>query len=99
MIQADQVEALILAAVGNLNDELPDDRKIDVSPSTVLFGVDSDIDSLSLVSIVVDLEAALYDKLGLDIALADERAMDREVLPFTSVQTLKAYILELAGEQ
>ena len=99
MNQVETVEALILNALINLNEELAPEQQIEVRPTTVLFGVDAEIDSLSLVSLVVDIEAALYSKLGLDIALVDDRAMDREVLPFTSVQTLRDYIVELANEQ
>jgi acyl carrier protein len=96
-MQAEEVETLILRSLHNLNEELPDERKVEVSSSTVLFGVDAEIDSLALVSIIMDIELVL-SSLGLDIALADERAMNRDVPPITSVQTLKDYIMEIASE-
>jgi acyl carrier protein len=93
-----QVEEMILAALADVNDELGDDEKIDVSPTTALFGVDAQIDSLSLVSLIVDVETALNVDHDLPVSLTDDRAMTREVSPFSDVQALKEYILELAAE-
>ena len=90
---------MILNALGTLNEELPPEQQIEVRSTTVLFGVDAEIDSLALVSLVVDVESELHSRLGLDIALVDDRAMNRDVLPFTNVQTLRDYIVELAAEQ
>jgi acyl carrier protein len=98
LIPPERVEAIIFAALNNVNDELPEDQRIVVTDATVLFGVDAEIDSLALVSIVVDVESALDREFGLDIALADEDAMDRPVPPFANVQTLKEYILERAEQ-
>ena len=97
MIEATEVEKIILTALANLNEELPADRRINISVDTVLFGVNAELDSLSLVSLVVEVESEVNTKLGLDITLADERAMSRPVLPFTSVQTLRDYVLELSN--
>jgi acyl carrier protein len=92
------VEDMILTALADVNDELGDDEKIAVSPTTALFGVDAEIDSLSLVSLIVDVETALNVDHDLPVSLTDDRAMSREVSPFSDVQALKDYILELAAE-
>jgi acyl carrier protein len=94
-----QVEEMILTALADVNDELSDGEKIDVSPTTALFGVEAEIDSLSLVSLIVDVETALNVDHDLPVSLTDDRAMTREVSPFSDVQALKDYILELAAEQ
>lgn len=99
MLDAQTVETLILDALRRLNEELPEDRRFEPAPDTVLFGVDAQIDSLSIVSLIVDVEAALSTDHGLDILLTDDRAVSQPVSPFTSVQTLKDYILTLAREQ
>ena len=97
MIQSDEVEKLIFDALNNLNEELSEDRKIEVSAETILFGLNAELDSLSLVSVVVDIESNL-SSIGLDISLTDENAMSQDVLPFSSVKALKEYILEMANE-
>jgi acyl carrier protein len=98
-LDAVAVEAIIIAALEALNEELDDADKIDVGPHTALFGVDAEIDSLSLVSVIVDVETALSVDHGLEVSLTDDRAMSREVSPFTDVQALKDYILELLEER
>lgn len=98
MIQTEDVEAIILEALTNLNEELPDDKQVNVDLSTVLFGVKAELDSLSLVSVVVEVESAVNNKLGVGISLTDDRAMSQDVMPFTSGVTLRDYILETANE-
>jgi acyl carrier protein len=98
MITEQQIEDLILATLNTINDSFSDDAKIQVSSKTILFGSDSEIDSLALVSLVVDLEAALSEDYE-DISLTDDRAMTREKSPFTSVASLKEYIFELLSER
>jgi acyl carrier protein len=97
-LTAEKVEEIILAALADVNDEQPDDEKFEVAPGTALFGPDAEIDSLSLVSLIVDVETALNVDFDLPVSLTDDRAMTREVSPFTDVQALKDYILELAAE-
>ena len=98
-LTGEQVEEMILAALADVNDELPDDEKVEITPRTPLFGADAQIDSLSLVSLIVDVETALNVDHDLPVSLTDDRAMTREISPFDDVQTLKDYILELAAEQ
>ncbi len=97
MIEAEEVEGIILKALRDLNEELPPGNQITVDSGTVLFGADSDLDSLSLVSLVVEVESALASR-GLDVSLAEEGAMTGTVPAFTNVQTLRDYILEAARE-
>ena len=97
-LTGEQVEEMILTALRDVNDELPDDEKVEITPTTALFGPDAKIDSLSLVSLIVDVETALNVDHDLPISLTDDRAMTREVSPFDDVQALKDYILELAAE-
>lgn len=94
MMQPEQVDAIISDAIANLNETLPEEERIDAKPDTVLFGLNAEVDSLSLVALIVDIESALSDQHDLDVALADEDAMTRPVLPFSSLQALKEYILD-----
>lgn len=92
-----EVEQLIMEALNELNDEFPNDEKIIISSDTILFGKDSQIDSLSLVSLIVNIESELCSILDRDLSLTDDRAMTRSESPFLNVQTLKNYILEIVG--
>jgi acyl carrier protein len=99
VLTGSQIEELILAALNDVNDEQPEDERIEVGPNTPLFGPDAQIDSLALVSVIVDVETALNVDYDLPISLTDDRAMTREISPFDDVQTLKDYIVELVAEQ
>lgn len=96
--QESQVLEVIYAALRALNEERGPDEQFDINAYTSLFGADSALDSLSLVSVIVDLETMVSDEFGHTISLTDDRAMSREPVPFTDVTALKTYILELLGE-
>lgn len=64
----------------------------------VLFGEGATIDSLTLVSLIVDLESKISDKFCCEISLTDDRAMTREISPFDTFGSLREYIEELISE-
>jgi acyl carrier protein len=99
MLTEQAVQRIILRALDNLNEELDGDSKIAVGPDTCLFGPEAMLDSLSLVSVIVDVENAASEAAGFPIALTDDRAMSREVSPFNNVENLTAYIIELLAER
>ena len=98
MIQETAVLEVIFKALNNLNDELDDSDKFEVNENTCLFGADAELDSLSLVSVIVDVEGDISDLLGHSISLTDDRAMSQEISPFFNVKSLLAYIMVLAAE-
>ena len=99
MLTSDNIQNLIQKAVESLNADLSAEQQIEVGPETVLFGLDSKIDSLALVSVVVDIETELNGEHNLEISLTDDRAMTRAVSPFTTVASLRDYIVELLEEK
>ena len=68
---------------------LPNDK-------TVLFG--ANLDSMGVVFLVTDIEQEISQELGLQLALADERAMSQKTSPFRSISTLVKYIEKLVNE-
>jgi acyl carrier protein len=75
-----------------VNEQLPDERPLEKSPQTVLFGKNGRLDSLGLVSFIVEVEQELEDEFGIAVTLADERAMSQKNSPFLTLQTLEEYI-------
>jgi acyl carrier protein len=98
MLTKENVLEIILRALQNLNDELPDDEKFEAGPNTPLFGPNATLDSLALVSVIVDVEGDVSAALGRSISLTDDRAMSQEISPFDDVQTLLNYIMILVNE-
>jgi acyl carrier protein len=98
-LDAPAVEAMIIDAINALNEDIDGPATIAAGPDTVLFGERAEIDSLSLVSVIVDVETALLNDHGIELALVDDRALSRDASPFTDVQALKAHVLELVRER
>ena len=99
MIEKQAILELVLAAVQSLNEELDPSRQLQLAEDTLLFGEGSDLDSLSLVSVIVDIETAVADQFGEPISLTDDKAMSRPVSPYTHVGALVDYIFELLGDK
>jgi acyl carrier protein len=64
-----------------------------LEPDTPLFGPKGVLDSLGLVSVVVELEQALSDRTGREVSLMNDRAMSQTRSPFRTSQTLADYAL------
>jgi acyl carrier protein len=70
-----------------------------ISEETYLIGRDAVLDSMGLVTLVVDLEQQVEDEFNAAIVLADERAMSQRNSPFRSIGSLADYICRLIEEQ
>jgi len=99
VITESEVEKIIYRAIEALNAERGPDDQILCAPGTSLFGADSRIESLGLVSLIVDVETTLNADNGLSVSLADDRALARTQSPFATVATLRDYVMELARER
>jgi len=98
MLNKDSVQGSIFQALKSLNEERGLDEQIQINVDTRLFGADAVLDSLSLVSVIVDVEAAISDASGREVSLTDDRAMSQTVSPFSDVSSLTNYILLLLSE-
>lgn len=97
-VSKETVNRIILQTLTDLVDTLPAEQKFKPDENTKLFGSGSPIDSLTLVSFIVELESVFSSELNIDIVLTDDRAMTREKSPFDSVNNLSEYIMEIANE-
>jgi acyl carrier protein len=98
MLNKDSIQFFIFDALKSINEECDPSEQILITVDTRLFGADAALDSLSLVSVIVDVEAAISDAIGREISLTDDRAMSQTVSPFSNVSTLTNYILFLLSE-
>jgi acyl carrier protein len=87
-----QIEALIVRTLGELDEQgVVDLDGAEVDRDTELFGEGGLLDSVGLVSLVVAVEQKLEDELGLQVGLADERALSQRSSPYRTISTLAAY--------
>lgn len=91
-----KIQNLVIKVVREIGEDQDNLKLIQATENTLLFG--ENLDSMGIVFLVTDIEAKVYDKLGLEIALADERAMSLRTSPFRSVATLVKYAKILVDE-
>jgi len=84
---------LVYSAISELNEELEYESLAEPMESTVIYGGCDGIDSLSLVSLLTDLERRLKDLYGKKIALADVAAMSEGASPYASAGSLAEFIV------
>lgn len=91
----------IVALIQTCGRELAEQEELrtgDLAPDTILFGPGGVLDSLGLVSLVLDLEQAIDSRYGVLITLADQRAMSQKRSPFRSVEALADYAAGLVRD-
>ena len=98
MDTSEKVHTAIYRAVDWINAELPPDRQLSKTPDTRLLGRQSVLDSLHLVSLLINIERETEDTFGVALTLANERALSMKESPFRTIESLASYIEVLISE-
>lgn len=70
-----------------------------ITEDTFLIGREAVLDSMGLVTLIIEVEQLLEEEYDVAVILADERAMSQKNSPFRSVRSLTDYICQLVEEQ
>lgn len=90
MNQEQAIDEIIKSALEEaIQSSIPQEKEIQI------FSADGLLDSISLVSFLLDVEREIKQKLGKRVRLISDRAFSRRVGPFESTKNLKDFILEL----
>jgi acyl carrier protein len=92
------IESVILAAIDIVNQSRLPNEQLAVRADAAIFGDGSPLDSLGLVSLLIEIEDQLAAR-GWPVSLSDERAMSQKRSPFRDVPSLVAYIQSLSVAQ
>ena len=92
---SEQIAELVFLATDELNEELPREKALLKHRDTVIFGRDANIDSMTLVSLILAVEEQLLDTHDLSVTIANEKAMSLEHSPFRTLGSLIDYVHEL----
>lgn len=71
----------------------------ELGEEAALVGRNAVLDSLGMVTLIIDLEQHLEEKFGYTLTLANDRAMSQKNSPFRTVATLTDYICGLMVEE
>lgn len=94
----ERIFEIIASAVRDIGEEMEIESLQQVNEKTKLFGSGGALDSLSLVSLIADVEEKIVDTFERSIVLADERAMSQRTSPFRDVESLCAYVEKLLND-
>ncbi len=83
------VDQLFSSAIKNYNQTVSPERILLDSNDTVLFGLDSKLDSLGFINFVVALEAEIESQFNVSLIIVDEESLGMAESPFKTIQTLK----------
>ena len=86
---------VVLSSLRELLTQNGDDIPSPFDETVVLVGKESVIDSLGVVSLIVEIEQALETGHDVSVTLASDRAMSERNSPFRSVGVLTDHILTL----
>jgi acyl carrier protein len=95
----DSITAMVIASLEDVLSQAEEPPTAPVSEETHLVGRSAVLDSLGMVTLVVDLEQRIEEEYGVSLTLADDRAMSQKHSPFLTVRSLTNYILGLIDEE
>jgi acyl carrier protein len=91
------IQDIVLGGLRTANLTRDAGDQLEVSPAARIFGRGSPLDSMGLVTLLLDIEEALRAS-GAPVTLTDDRAMSQAHSPFRSVPALVDYIVLLLRE-
>ena len=91
-MELDQIREVALQAFTNLKDELDVSIDIEIVDSTNVLEL---LDSMDVVSLIMETEGLVEAKLGHYVALANELTFDADGSPLLSFGTWVDYIVEM----
>ena len=89
---------ILIQCINSLNSELGENEKLSPTCETLLLAEGSSIDSLQLVSVIVDFEEALSIHFKLQVSLTTDEAMSLTESPFYNVASLAAYAFSVISK-
>ena len=87
-----EILEMVFAAVKRTNQLREADAQIPQREDAALFGQGGYLDSLGLVSFVLDVEDLVNEATGLSIVLSDDRAMSQSRSPFRTIGDFVDYV-------
>lgn len=90
-----EICAIILSALREVQEQMGKGTHFPVAPETRLYGRGSDLDSLGLVHLIVDVEEKVAERYGLAVTLTDEKALSQEHSPFRTADSLATFVARL----
>lgn len=98
MISKTKIQEALFQAIDEINEFLPQERRLKKSSETALRG-QKGLDSIQFVRFVVAAEEAIAEGLGVSLSLVSEKAFSSKTSPFATVESLSDFVGALIKSQ
>jgi acyl carrier protein len=92
----DKYILFVLDSISHINQQLPAEKQISQDLATVLVGPNSELDSLSLINLIIEVEERINASLGKRIPILDKGIMSEEHGSFNTVSELIEWVIKEA---
>ncbi len=92
----EKIKSIVNDAISDVAKQFKKSMPKEYGTSLKLYGSDGVFDSVSLVTLIAEIEARLMDELNLEVVLADEKAMSQARSPFRDVDSLVNYVIHIS---
>ena len=89
-----EIEKLIHETIDEINEQTPPERRIAKSPSAIIVGKGSTLDSLGIINFLVSLEARVAASTGHSVSLLNDDALNAPDGPMHTVESIQRFISE-----
>ncbi len=91
----DTVEKIVIGALKEHGESTENEGLKNPTPETRLFGKRGLLDSLGMINLVLELEELLFETYGVNVVIANEKALSQKRSPFRDVNSLVNYTTSL----
>lgn len=88
-----QIVDIICRAIAAENELRTSPIDVSQGEATPLYGPEGKLDSLGLVSVIVEVEQLLTQKMGMSVVLVSDRAMSARSSPFATIGSFADYVI------
>jgi acyl carrier protein len=92
------IQEIILDAICELNETLDTPLQAELVNNCNIYSQETDLDSMALVTLIVNIEQKIEDEYGVSVILANEKAMSQRNSPFKNVEALTIHAQQLIEE-
>ncbi len=90
---------VVLSCLRNAMEQFGNGQEGAVGTDTVIVGQSAVLDSIGLVSLIVDIEQRLEADHGIAVTLASEKAMSQRSSPFRTCGVLAEHVCSIIAEE
>ena len=98
MIERSVALGIVIASIQEVFAQNGDAAPEGLNEETVLVGTDAVLDSLGVVSLIVEVEQRVESEHGASVTLANDKAMSQRNSPFRTVAVLTDHLVAMVAE-